>query len=193
MPTQKVLKTIKDVGQNEKEVAAVSGVYKNFSPRVIHRAYAWVQRQWVLKGLGKPQKNFHRPSENLLGGSLLVRREKWAEIKGFNEEIGWGAEETDFIQRLRKKKYKTFVTFKIRTRHLQKMGFLGFLKRAWVQNYNKSRFKIKSFNTHKRGRPFLSFLNQPHRVQALILIFASVSKVAYVCGWLMTFTKGKEI
>ena len=74
---------------------AAGGNYRSFEDaRWIERGYNAFCSLWRISA-GTPN------SEQLLGGTLAVRKSEWRRVGGFDEDIEYGGAETAFVQRLK--------------------------------------------------------------------------------------------
>ena len=87
--------------------------------------------------------NKNSRANHLLGGALLVPRNIYLAVGPFNEQIGWGAEETDWVQRAIDMGFKTSQSYRIQVQHNNDLNLLGFFKRAWFQNFNSAYYEIE--------------------------------------------------
>ncbi|MCJ8276763.1 MAG: glycosyltransferase [Bdellovibrionales bacterium] len=182
----KIIETLKD----QKDLAAFSGVYKQTTTSLIQKTYDRIQRLWVLKGADRKGGKHLRMAHNLLGGCLVVRKSVWEKLNGFNETIGWGGEETEFIQRIHSLGYKTAVSYSWRVQHDCKIGLFGFMKRAWMQNFNRGLYQIKSINDQKSYQyKEISVFNRELSRPLILTVFASVSLLAFWSGTLISLLK----
>ena len=176
--TLKILSVIKNSSNN---FGAFSGVYKQATNSYFQKSYDRIQRLWVLKGLHKESRRPLRKANHLLGGCLVVKKSIWQEAQGFDESIGWGGEETEFVQRIQKLGYETGIAYSLRTKHRCDIGFFGFLKRAWVQNFNRGFYDIKIFQKEKTYKVKKIASIGVIGASALVL-FVSVSMVGFWSG-----------
>lgn len=103
------------------------------------RTYNWIQRTWVLASLSKSGK-----VENLLGGALIIRKRDFMRSGGFDLNIAWGGEDTEFIRRAQKQGLSTELIQGIEVQHLQTLGIAGFLRRAWMQGLRRGKCQLQS-------------------------------------------------
>lgn len=155
----------------------VGGVYRNQQKNRLAKTYNFIQRYWVFSGLKKQQNQVQ--GERLLGGALLVKKECWQSLNGFNEEIGWGAEELDFTQRALEKGFKAGVSYGLIVLHNNPVSFRGFLKRAWVQNYNRGYHGIDS---GKKQSGFLGYFSCRMSYWLPVAFFFCIGSMAYLFG-----------
>ena len=174
---KKVLKLIEKMEKKNSSLGAFAGVYKQKTHSKIQKTYDRIQRLWVLKGL-QEKRSYQGNANHLLGGCLIVKRQAWEKACGFNEKIGWGGEEFDFILRLQKAGYQTAVTYSLRVPHSSQIGIFGFIKRAWRQNYNRGFYKIKPEEKLKNKMPTSFLWKQP----MFTSLFATVAIFGFFSG-----------
>lgn len=133
---------LKTFFSKESTSEAVGGLYHSGSSHWLTRAYCSIQNRWVVNGIETNSEHNRTIGRHLLGGAFAVRRKTFEELGGFSEEIGWGAEETEFVSRLLKNGYLTSVHSSWHVKHENKMTWPGLFKRAWYQNYNHVRYEI---------------------------------------------------
>ena len=137
--------------ESQKDSSVVGGIYKCQTSGHFARIYNCIQRRWVLGGLNPARKD---EAQHLLGGALLVPAKIYQEVGPFNESIGWGAEETDWVQRALQLKVSSKVSYRLIVHHQNNLGFFGFLRRAWFQNFNNAYFGVERKNHMKRAGYF---------------------------------------
>lgn len=176
----KILKIISQIKSTQSNVGAFSGVYKQQASTCLQKAYDRIQRMWVLKGLKSNSKNYLREADHLLGGCLIVKKTAWQEAGGFDENIGWGGEETEFVQRLQNLGYSTRVSYSLRVKHHCEIKLFGFLKRAWVQNFNRGFYRIRTAQGKNNNQSKIF----PLRIigTMALALFASVSLLGFFSG-----------
>ena len=108
------------------------------------RAYNWIQRAWVLYSVKDIQKELF---QNILGGCFLIHRELFNELKGFNENIPWAGEETEFLRRAERKNFKIKLLKKVEVDHDKHLKFTGFFRRAWFQGFAKGKYSLQVKNS----------------------------------------------
>ncbi len=114
----------------------IGGVYSNFETTSYYsKVYHEIQRKWLLKGILKKGEGLPQ-TKHVLGGALAIKKSVLKEMGGFSEKIGWGAEETELLDRLTQQKKKVGICYSLKVRHKHNMGLFGFIKRAWKQNFN---------------------------------------------------------
>lgn len=181
--TEKILKIVEQIRDTQSNIGAFSGVYRQETTTYLQKAYDRIQRLWVLKGLQNRPEKYVRKASHLLGGCLVVKKSIWQEVQGFDENIGWGGEETEFIQRVQKLGYETGVTYSLRVAHKCNIGFLGFLKRAWVQNFNRGFYDIKTLSKNKKPQTLQAKLFPVKIIgTAALALFGSVSLIGFLSG-----------
>lgn len=153
--------------------SAIGGIYKTENSNYLGQAYHKIQKQWVMQGIDFIQKDRH-----LLGGALLVKKDVFKEIGGFNREIGWGGEETEFITRMHAHGLKTEVDYRLEVAHDKNMSWKAFLKRAWFQNFNKVYYQIKD----KGYSSSLNYLQVSPRFIFPVLVFFMIGTLARITG-----------
>lgn len=136
------------------DVAAVGGLYQSNSTGYWTQTYHEIQRRWVLRGLNKTKLNGLFDANHLFGGALAVRREIFLSMGGFDEKIGYGAEELDLIHRFRQSGFKTLLSARLLVKDPKKISFYGFLNRAWKQNYNRGYFRLNNQRPVARKKSF---------------------------------------
>ncbi len=103
------------------------------------RGYNRVQRLWVS---AFAQKNGQ--AQNLLGGGLIVPKNLFWKLGGFDSAIGWGGEETEFIRRAQACGVRTSLIENIEIEHARTLELSGFLRRAWIQGYRRGERELGS-------------------------------------------------
>lgn len=175
---QRVLEVTKGAESSSDVIGAIGGIYEEKNSTTLARAYGQIQKNWVRQGLKENlEENFIRGS-HLLGGALLVRKEAFEAVQGFSEEVGWGGEEVDLVQRLHQGGYKTFVNYNLRVEHTNTVKLGDFLKRAWYQNFNKSYYGMR---VEKENRS-IRYLQVPMLLVVPTLLFFTVSQLAQIVG-----------
>ena len=102
---------------------------------------------------------------------------------GFNEDMGWGGEERDFVERLQKKGFGTAVSFSLSVLHTNNINFFGFLKRSWYQNFNGAYYGLrKGF-----GIRYMDYLKTPWNFFLPTLLFFLLGFLALCFGKLFRF------
>lgn len=155
----------------------------NYAPAVgsgvFATAYNWIQRAWVA------HSRFGEEHRNLLGGFLLLRREKFLSLGGFDERIPWAGEETEFLRRAcaRGMKLELIVDFEII--HDRNLDAWGFYRRAALQGRNRGRLGLVTPAPDWRG--FLSWMRRSDSWPTLkttpaILSFMIISRVCSLLG-----------
>ena len=143
IPIEKIIELIMKIETQFLPFSCIGGRYQLLGSGYWMRVYHRIQRQWVHQGLFDSSVRGLFPGSHLLGGALLVKKQAFDQIEGFCERIGWGGEERDFVKRLQEQGFKTAVSFSLCVVHENSMGFFGFLKRAWFQNFNGGYFRMK--------------------------------------------------
>lgn len=106
------------------------------------RAYNWIQRAWVL--LSRAESGPSPRAHNLLGGFLLLHRDSFALLQGFNEAIPWAGEETDFLRRAQEAGFTTCLLEGLEITHKKDLGAAGFFRRAWKQGVSRGRHGLET-------------------------------------------------
>ncbi|MCB0377636.1 MAG: glycosyltransferase [Bdellovibrionales bacterium] len=164
------------------------GIYKQRAETTVQKSYHWIQRQWVLKGLHSSSFHGYRLGSNLLGGSLLVSKEAFDAVGGFNENLGWGGEETEFVRRLERAGISCTVSYRLWVHHQNDLNLKGFLRRAWIQNFNKGYYNLTPFQPlASRSRLQKGLLGYHPKIQVAVLLFASVATLAFYTGTCFSF------
>ena len=89
------LEALRKIFANETVEAAGGDYLSPTGGQWLERGYNLLCSLWrTTAGVGD--------SEQLLGGTLAVRKEAWIQAGGFDEHIAYGGAETPFVQRLRK-------------------------------------------------------------------------------------------
>jgi len=187
---EKILSFLKNKKQKLNNVGAVGGVYRSHAKNKLQASYHQIQRRWIVAGLvDQDKKKSALPSTNhIYGGAMLVRRSVFTKLKGFDESIGWGGEDTDFIKRVQSLGYQTVISFKIKVDHFNnKLNVGGFLKRAWKQNFNKRAFSIVFDNKPLFGKNI--YLSVPKTSFPYFALFFVVGSLAHLAG---SFTRACE-
>lgn len=148
---------------------------------VLARSYNWIQRSWVKLS------TLNLEVENLLGGFLLLEKEKFIELDGFNEAIPWAGEETHFLRKASDAGFKLSLLSGIEIEHRNQVSFLGFVRRAWMQGLSKGKHSL-SMRTPKVERITRNSmrLDRPSVAELpFILLFLSIMTVGSLVGkWL---------
>lgn len=169
------------------EYDVIGGVYfsddeKNYFSKV----YNEIQRKWLLKGIvGKVEILPY--TRHLFGGAFAIKKSVFEELGGFSEEIGWGAEETELLNRLSLLNKKIGISYLLRVRHENTLDFFGFLKRAWKQNFNLTYYiqtKGKEEPLKRVSYMWSNILNLPG-----IFLFFSTAQLAQLCGRSLRFLR----
>lgn len=143
VPIASLLNVCRSLDAAPNSPVVIGGIYKDKAQKFIPKVYNFIQRTWVQTGLVDQSKAGIRMSHKLLGGALLVKSSVYNEAGGFSESIGWGGEELEFVNRVRQRGYKTGVSFRLIAQHQNNLGLLGFVRRAWFQNFNPGLFSFK--------------------------------------------------
>ena len=152
IPIEKIVELVVKIESQSLPFSCVGGRYQLLPSGYWMRVYHRIQRQWVHQGLFDSSVKGLIPGSHLLGGALLVKKEAFDQVGGFCEKIGWGGEERDFVRRLQEQGFKTAVSFSLSVVHENSMGFFGFLKRAWRQNFNGGYFRMKRHPKVRYGK-----------------------------------------
>ncbi len=139
----KVFDLIMKIEDRNSPLVCVGGRYQLRRVNYFQKVYHKIQRRWVFYGLSGKVINGFQLGSHLLGGALLVKRESFKKVGGFNEKMGWGAEEMDFVERLQEHDFITGVSYSLSVTHDNNLNFFGFLKRAWCQNFNGAYYGLK--------------------------------------------------
>ena len=179
----KVFDLIAKIEKKSLPLVCISGRYQLGRVNYLQKVYHRIQRQWVLHGLSGKAVNGFQLGSHLLGGALLVKKEAFNKVGGFNENIGWGAEERDFVECLQKKSFSTGVSFSLSVIHTNNLNFFGFLKRAWYQNFNGAYYglKKKSWNRH------IEYLKTPWNFILPTFLFFLFGFIAFCSGKIIHF------
>jgi len=89
------------------------------------------------------------------GANCSFRRDFLIKIGGFNEEIGFGAEDTELAKRIQTKGYKTINSHDLVVYHLVDDNLFKFVKRYFRYSFGNLRYR---FHMGKL-RPSLGFIN----------------------------------
>ena len=177
----KVFGLIMKIENRSLPIACIGGRYQLERVNGLQKIYHKIQRQWVLQGLsGKTISGFQLGS-HLLGGALLVKKEAFNKVGGFNENIGWGAEERDFVERLQRRGFITGVSFSLAVVHTKNLSLSGFLKRAWYQNFNGGYYGLRKNFSHQH----LKYLRTPWSFFLPTFLFFSFGFMALWSGRLI--------
>ena len=149
----------------------IGGQYIVEKTNYLGQAYHWIQKQWVASGTALDPR--------LLGGALLVRRSVFQSLNGFDESIGWGGEETEFVGRLVSSGFSGSNDDQLQVVHDNKMTFCGFLKRAWMQNFHRGKYQLPG---PKSTRSLLNYFKAPVYCWPAICLFFAVGFVANQFG-----------
>ncbi len=174
---------VKEMDQKKKSWGAIGGVYQTHRKTILAKAYHWIQRSWVHRGLSCSRQEHIRAAQHLLGGALLVNKEAFFQVGGFNEKIGWGGEEVDLTTRFLKKGFLTGASSRIRVEHNNTLGLLGFCKRAWYQNFHGKFYSLQGHG-HQASHDKWRCLIAPLRISPCVWLFFSVAFIASCCGLL---------
>ena len=186
IPISSVLAAIEEVEQFDQPLAAVSGIYIDQSTSILQKTYGAIQRKWMARGLREPITSKTFLANHLFGGALLVCKEAFNAIDGFDDDIGWGGEELDLVQRLQRRGYKTAVCYDLQVKHNNPLSLFGLIKRAWYQNFNKGRHSL----ARQSRSSALVYVATPLAHLLPSLIFFSVSLVAQYFGLMIRNLKG---
>jgi glycosyltransferase involved in cell wall biosynthesis len=132
-------------------------------------------------------------AEQLLGGTLAVRKQAWLDAGGFDDHIEYGGAETSFVVRLNRQPAgvelpRTKVRFNkvLNVRHFPgDRGVRGWARVAFYQGHRKQETESSLPSIEQRMRRTWSFLRaqEPRTLLSLavfIVPFLAVSKVAAV-------------
>lgn len=181
--SKKLYAFAKEMDQKKKLWGAVAGFYCSDRQAPPARAYHWIQRSWVRRGLLGSRQESVRQAQHLLGGALLVNKKALIEVGNFDENIGWGGEELDLTLRLLRKGFLTGVSSHIRVAHENNLGFLGLCKRAWFQSLHRKLYSLQNSGL-RPSRSSVSYLTAPLRIAPWVWLFFSVAVVANLWGQL---------
>ena len=184
-------KIIQNLNRAQSNPDALGGVYRCYGKGLLEKAYNIIQRKWVLSGIRKNKFSGWHDGERLLGGALLIKKQALESIGGFNETIGWGGEEFDLTLRLREKGLRTAVSYRLIVEHRNSLSVVGFLKRAWYQNFNRSYFKIKSADVGLFRKS--SYLETKNKFVLPILLFFGVASLGSASGQLARLFKKRRL
>jgi len=174
----RLLRALKKIDRRQDSAIILGGPYRTHALRGWQRAYHQVQRRWVLRSLKRPSRDCLHLSGNLLGGALLMSRQRFYDLGGFSEQIGWGAEETEFLYRHHAHGGLSYYCPSLWVSHESHLSIAGFFKRAWKQNYNRGRYRLE----HPSPQDRVSYFPQSRELWFWIASFFAVGWVAYQCG-----------
>ncbi len=177
--TDRVLDLISKM--ENKSLVCVSGRYQLKQGNYLQKVYHKIQRQWVLQGLSGDSIDGFKVGFHLLGGALLVKKEVFDKVGGFNENMGWGAEERDFVERLREEGFTTGVSFSLAVVHTNNLNLFGFVKRAWYQNFNGAYYGLK----RSSGGRYIEYLRTPLKFLLPTVLFFFLGFMALCSGQVM--------
>ena len=172
---EKVLNFCYEIEKNNSQLKAVGGIYKDKKKN----SYSYIQKKWTLNGINKSRWSPLKESNRLLGGALLVNKQALESVGGFCEKIGWGGEELELIKRFQQKAYKTAVSYRLTVTHKQNHNFLGFLKRAWYQNYKSGAYNFRQTNSKSN---ILNYFKGPAYIWPSLIVFFTVATTAQFTG-----------
>ena len=177
------LKTIKNIclrlEETQSPIKILGGIYQPDATGMVGEIYSFIQRNWVLSGLEKTRSKQFRHGVKLLGGAFLIERKIFEDLNGFSEDVGWGAEEVELIQRARKQGVVTAISYRLRVTHRKEMNLAAFVKRAWYQNYNPGYFSFKRGASFKTG---ISYFSAPVKYWPSLILFFGVGTLANSFG-----------
>lgn len=168
--------------ETQGQVVVLGGIYKNRSSKPLAQIYHHIQRTWVLRGLCSiKDQTFLREASQLLGGALLIKKQEFLELGGFNEDIGWGGEELELVERARAAGYSTKMSYRLVIEHENSLSLLGFFKRAWKQNYNRASHGFGQIQKTESWEHRSYFLIKATQLP-WVLLFFTVGAIALSCG-----------
>lgn len=179
----KVFDLIMKIEDRSSPLVCVGGRYRLGRVNYFQKVYHKIQRQWVFHGLSGRVINGFQLGSHLLGGAMLVKREAFKKVGGFNENMGWGAEERDFVERLQKRDFMTGVSYSLSVIHDNNLSFFGFLKRAWCQNFNGAYYGLRG----KSRRCSIEYLRTPWNFFLSTLLFFFLGFIASCSGKFVRF------
>ncbi|MEM7645526.1 MAG: glycosyltransferase [Pseudomonadota bacterium] len=188
----KILKIIDRESRREPGLAAIGGYYSGEPMTSLDRAYRKIQRIWTLRGVYKKRQGLLPLSNHLLGGSFLVKRSVFLELGGFSQVIGWGAEEPEFIMRLRDAGYYSALSLQLETDHRSHMTLFPFLKRAWIQNYHRGLFNV-SFQEVGSKKLKWFYLRNGQNFCPYSVLFFMTAHLAYRWGSFRRGVREREV
>lgn len=177
----RLLEVIKQLESSQSPYSVVGGIYKSRQQGILAKHYSRIQRKWVLSGLSPQKQKFISPGNKLLGGALLVKKQVFAKVnKGFCEEIGWGAEELEFVNRARQAGFETGVSYRLVVRHKNNLNLKNFFKRAWVQNFNRGFYQVQQKESWVTRR--VQYFRSPISSWPSLVLFFGVGLVGVSSG-----------
>ena len=188
--TGKILDLVMKIKSPSLPFVCIGGLYHSQKTNCLQKVYHNIQRKWVLRGLSRKSIGGFKLANHLLGGALLVKKTAFKKVGGFNESIGWGSEELDFVHRLNREGFKTGVSFRLIVTHNNSLNLSGFLKRAWFQNFNRAYYGLM-----KNKKAEFGYLKTPIHFFLPTLLFFSFGLLAQFSGQitrLSTKTLGAE-
>ncbi len=171
-----------ELDQQEPQLKLIGGIYQNSSDGFFAKVYSFMQRSWVLNGIEDRRWGKFHKAKKLLGGALLVNRLAFDQLGGFSEEIGWGGEELEFVNRARLHNCGTAVSYRLRVRHKNSLNILGFIRRAWFQNFNPGYF---SFRRQEPVTSALGYYRGPILYWPAMTLFLGIGTLANMTGGLV--------
>lgn len=140
-------------------------------------AYNWIQRTWVTSSVreGQPQ--------NLLGGCLLISRDRFFEVGAYDERIPWAGEETEFLRRARRAGKTLVLLDALEVEHQNALSMIGFIKRALFQGFNCGRYDLGTELSFRAGNTSPRRDRISIRELPLIALFLGLVAIARAAGF----------
>jgi predicted glycosyltransferase involved in capsule biosynthesis len=137
------------------------------------RAYNWIQRAWVLWSIDADTRGDFQVVNNLLGGALIVHRQLFNKLGGFDQRIAWGGEETEFIRRAQCLGVKCRLLSGFEVQHIKKLNWFGLMKRACKQGWRRGERGLQTARLSRRTVEMLSWREKVLVAQFTIVMLLS--------------------
>ncbi len=142
----------------QRSVAAVPGLTGEVLPgssRVAHAAPA---------GSTGPARDV----ESLIGAAIMIRKNAFDDLHGFDERFFFFLEETDFCLRARRKGYRVVFFPGARVIHLQGRT----VRKTWVKGRMEYNISLRKFIKKHHGRPYLVAFDAVRLAKSLAYVIA---------------------
>lgn len=139
----------------------------------------------------RPRSGPIRAPHDITLCNLFVRRDAFQSLGGFDETLGYVAEDTDFVSRAIERGHRAELDARVRVRH-RRRSFPGrYLAQRWRYRVKTGRLLVERPGLHSRGR-VAAFLGTAFGLSAGLALFGApflaASASAYAATtWLLSF------
>lgn len=109
-----------------------------------------------------------RDVESLIGAAIMIRKDAFDDLNGFDERFFFFLEETDFCVRARRKGYRVVFFPGARVIHLQGRT----VRKTWVKGRMEYNISLRKFMKKHHGRPYLAVFDAVRLAKSLAFVIA---------------------